>query len=117
MDSSAPEKRVPSYKFVAHSCLAENTDIKLNSAGVNKQWESHVQGMYYAMIINKIKKHRTKGPMPVKDILKEVKKKEKADAQCCKGHGRVWNRSRQEKQKTPMSPINPFPEYGIPAPQ
>lgn len=27
--------------------------------------------MYYAMI----KKHRTKGPMPVKDILKEVKKK------------------------------------------
>jgi hypothetical protein len=46
--------------------------------------------MYYAMIKEK---HRTKGPMPVKDILKEVKK-EKAYAQCCKEHGCVWNRNR-----------------------
>lgn len=87
----------------------------MNSADVNKQWESHVQAQY-VLCYGKKKQHRTEGPMPVKDILKEVKKKkEKADAQCCKGHGRVWNRSRQEKQKTPMSPINPFPEYGIPA--
>lgn len=43
MNSSALEKQVPLYKFVAYSCLTENTDIKLNSADVNKQWESHVR--------------------------------------------------------------------------
>lgn len=31
--------------------------------------------MYYAMV--KKKQHRTEGPMPVKDILKEVKKKKR----------------------------------------
>lgn len=57
-----------------HSCLAENTDIKLNSVGVNKQWESHVQAWYVLCYDNKIKKTPDQRSYASQGYLEKVKK-------------------------------------------